>query len=382
MTDPTPFPAAHAAGETWQQAVGDILRQLGPVEARYRLGFVYCGPAFAPELEDMAVFLRQTTGVPHWVGGIGAGVVGLSPEGDGAEYFDESAVAVMICDFDPTHFRVFDGVNEGAEPLSEPNESWLGAVGPPLVIAHGDPGNGLLLSLIEDVAEDTDGFMVGGLGLFPGQPGQLADKATSAGLSGAMLSMMHVPVQTGLSQGCAPIGPARTVTGGDGATLTTIDGRPALEVFNEDIGELLARDLRRCSGYIFAGLPIPGSDTRDYLVRDLVALDPSEDTVTINAHVRPGEQILFCRRDPAAAAEDMDAMLADLKKRIGRRTVRGGLYFSCVARGPGQFDRARPEIKMIEDAFGPIPLVGFFGNGEISHNRLYAYTGVLTLFLS
>jgi small ligand-binding sensory domain FIST len=35
---------------------------------------------------------------------------------------------------------------------------------------------------------------------------------------------------------------------------------------------------------------------------------------------------------------------------------------------------------MIEAAFGDIPLVGFFCNGEISHNRLYGYTGVLTLF--
>jgi hypothetical protein len=25
--------------------------------------------------------------------------------------------------------------------------------------------------------------------------------------------------------------------------------------------------------------------------------------------------------------------------------------------------------------------VGFFGNGEICHNRLYGYTGVLTLFV-
>ena len=30
---------------------------------------------------------------------------------------------------------------------------------------------------------------------------------------------------------------------------------------------------------------------------------------------------------------------------------------------------------------GEVPLVGFFCNGEISHNRLYGYTGVLTLFL-
>ena len=30
---------------------------------------------------------------------------------------------------------------------------------------------------------------------------------------------------------------------------------------------------------------------------------------------------------------------------------------------------------------GDFPLVGFFANGEISHNRLYGYTGVLALFL-
>ena len=29
---------------------------------------------------------------------------------------------------------------------------------------------------------------------------------------------------------------------------------------------------------------------------------------------------------------------------------------------------------------GEVPLVGFFCNGEISHDRLYGYTGVLTLF--
>jgi small ligand-binding sensory domain FIST len=38
------------------------------------------------------------------------------------------------------------------------------------------------------------------------------------------------------------------------------------------------------------------------------------------------------------------------------------------------------EAGMIRSALDNIPLVGFFCNGEISHNRLYGYTGVLTLF--
>ena len=32
-------------------------------------------------------------------------------------------------------------------------------------------------------------------------------------------------------------------------------------------------------------------------------------------------------------------------------------------------------------ALGDVPIAGFFCNGEISHNRLYGYTGVLTLFV-
>jgi small ligand-binding sensory domain FIST len=38
-------------------------------------------------------------------------------------------------------------------------------------------------------------------------------------------------------------------------------------------------------------------------------------------------------------------------------------------------------MSLIRSALGDVPLIGFFCNGEISHNRLYGYTGVLTLFL-
>ncbi len=44
------------------------------------------------------------------------------------------------------------------------------------------------------------------------------------------------------------------------------------------------------------------------------------------------------------------------------------------------FGDASQELKIIERELGDVPLVGFFCNGEISHRRLYTYTGVLTLF--
>ena len=64
-----------------------------------------------------------------------------------------------------------------------------------------------------------------------------------------------------------------------------------------------------------------------------------------------------------------------------RSRPKAGVYYSCLGRGEALFGKGKGELKMIQDVFGDIPLVGFFCNGEISHNRLYGYTGVLTLFI-
>jgi small ligand-binding sensory domain FIST len=63
------------------------------------------------------------------------------------------------------------------------------------------------------------------------------------------------------------------------------------------------------------------------------------------------------------------------------RPPRGAVYFSCLGRGASLFGENSEELRLIQDGLGDVPLVGFFCNGEISHNRLYGYTGVLTLFL-
>ncbi|MBT7506966.1 MAG: histidine kinase, partial [Rhodospirillales bacterium] len=117
----------------------------------------------------------------------------------------------------------------------------------------------------------------------------------------------------------------------------------------------------------------------DYMVRNLVALDPERGWLAIAGNVTPGDRIIFVRRDPASAREDMDRMLNDMKSRIPGEP-KGGLYFSCVARGPNMFGAQGEEARMIHNILGDVPLVGFFGNGEVSDARLYAYTGVLALF--
>jgi small ligand-binding sensory domain FIST len=96
--------------------------------------------------------------------------------------------------------------------------------------------------------------------------------------------------------------------------------------------------------------------------------------------VETGQSIQFCRRDARAAEEDLVRMIGSLKRRTNG-PPKGAVYYSCVARGPNMFGEESNELRLIERELGDVPLVGFFCNGEISHNRLYGYTGVLTLFL-
>jgi small ligand-binding sensory domain FIST len=88
---------------------------------------------------------------------------------------------------------------------------------------------------------------------------------------------------------------------------------------------------------------------------------------------------MFCRRDAHSAREDLLRILAELREETPAG-ARGALYFSCVGRGEHLFGERGAELGMVRDALGDLPLVGFFCNGEISHDRLYGYTGVLTLF--
>ncbi|MEK7734728.1 MAG: FIST C-terminal domain-containing protein, partial [Pseudomonadota bacterium] len=133
------------------------------------------------------------------------------------------------------------------------------------------------------------------------------------------------------------------------------------------------------AGYIFAALPIRGSDTGDYLVRNLLGVDAGNKMIAIGEHLTTGDGLQFCRRDRKSAREDLERMLHDLLARTGK-PARAALYYSCLGRGPHMFGEDSAEVRMVQEALGDVPLVGFFCNGEISHRRLYGYTGVLTLF--
>lgn len=357
------FHLAHAAGGDGGQLVDACLSQLGPLPPEASFGFVYATDALSAEFGDILEAAKAATGIEAWIGTIGLGICAT-----GQEYYEEPALALMVADFPTDAFQI----------LSAPE-----AVGPGpgmrVAVVHGDPRHADLPETIAALPQRLgDGFLVGGVSSSRGTYATAAGGLTKAGLSGVVFDE-RVPVVTGLTQGCSPIGPVRTVDESQANIAIRIDGRPALDVLKEDMGEILARDLNRAAGYIFAGFPIPGSDTGDYLVRNLMGVDSGRGLVAIGDHLSPGQSIMFCRRDGTTAVEDLRRMLAGVEKRLSG-PPRGALYHTCLGRGRSLFGDDSEELKLIREALGDLPLVGFYGNGEMSGNRLYGYTGVLTVF--
>ena len=374
MTDTgKPFTAAVCLGSNWPAVADGLASRLAG--AAGRLGILYTGEPFAPHLGEMAEVLRQRTRVPDWVSASGYGVIA-----SGEEHYGESGAAALALDLPPDGYRLFAGDHDAGNVLRSQESTWLEAAAMPLVLAHVDPRYRNAMDAVENLAAGTGGFLVGGLTAAAGEAPHRAGSAAGY-LSGVAISPAAVEVATALSQGCTPLGRARTVTRAKGNVLVELDGLPALDAFVTDIGAELASDLRRVGGLIFAAIPVAGSDTADYTVRNLVRIDPTSKVISIADVVPEGGQVLFCRRDRKSAVKDMRRMTQELKRRTGGRTIRGGLYVSCAARGPNQFAASERETDIIRDTLGEFPLVGFFANGELNRDRIYAYTSVLTLFL-
>jgi small ligand-binding sensory domain FIST len=374
------FHSAHAADEDWRRAVDVCLVQLGPRVETDNLGFVYVTDRLVEHLEPILDRLRGHTGIADWVGTTGIGVAANDGAGDCVEYFDRPALAVMTATLPPDSYRVFEPVHGGTGPFRTQHRGWLAQAQPLFGLVHGDPRNPLTPDIVAGLANELGLYFVGGLTSSRAAHPQIADRVVEGGVSGVLFAG-GVAVAAGLTQGCSPIGPVRTITECEDNIIESIDGRPALEVFKEDIGEVLARDLRRIGGYIYAALPVAGSDTGDYLVRNLTGIDPGKGWLAIGAAIAEGDRIMFTRRDRDSAEQDLKRMLGGLSRRAGGQPIKGGVYCTCVARGPNLFGDNSEELKCIRAALGDFPLVGFFANGEICNDRLYGYTGVLALFL-
>ena len=390
-----------------------------PHAAKPRLGIVYFTDHYASDSQSLLDHLRrELPDTQDWVGTVGVGIAA-----NNVEYFDEPALAVMLCDVSQEQYRVFSGVapllkNEGFKPHS--------------ALVHADGHTPDLAELLGELAQRTSsGYLFGGLAASRRSMPQMAMHQGSqhagvfeGGMSGVAFSE-DVALISRVTQGCQPIrtadgkvAKAHRITKSEQHVVLELDGEPALDVLLDELGISLGEPQKAVERLkaTFVGLTANdagelsaarsqgrfGADTR---VRHLIGLDPLRRGIAVADIAAVGSELTFCERNREAARRDLMRICAEIREELEvdefadainsvapsaysaganeqfrSKKIVGAIYVSCAGRGGPHFGGESAELQILRHALGDVPLVGFFAGGEIAHQHLYGYTGVLTVF--
>ena len=412
----TVFSYAHATHPQWEMACALVLAQLrGQMSSSLHavtptLALLYITDHYADQAQDILDHLSaELPSVTDWSGTVGVGIAA-----NNVEYFDEPALAVMLLDLPSDQYRVFSGVS----PLGLGFEAHTALV-------HADGETADLSELLTEMAARTDtGYLFGGLCSSRSRNVQFALAADgtvsgqgrssgvlSGGLSGVAFGP-DVALISRVTQGCKPISPTHVITESKTNVVLQLDGEPALDVLLRDLNISLdaPQQALQTVRNTLVGLARPptGSDSaavrktgnfgNDVLVRHIIGLDPGHGGVALSEYAHVGGQLAFCQRNMQAARADLTRICAEIREELSpedeltpapggapastgeQRAIAGAIYVSCTGRGGPHFGGPSAEMQIVRRALGDVPLVGFFGNGEIAHEHLYGFTGVLTVF--
>ncbi|MCB9746531.1 MAG: FIST C-terminal domain-containing protein [Alphaproteobacteria bacterium] len=213
----------------------------------------------------------------------------------------------------------------------------------------------------------------------------LDDAVHRAGAVGLAL-YGDVVMDTAVAQGARPIGAPLRVDRCERNLVFELDGAPAPEAIDALFASLDPAAQRRFRRAPMVGLamdpalrsPRPG----DFLVRNLIGLDRRAGVLAVAALVEEGQLLQFHERDPAASRADLQAVLA--RACAGQTDHRGALMFSCLGRGELFYGGPDHDVGVFAEALGPLPLGGFFCNGELGpvHGRtwMHGYTSSFGIF--
>jgi small ligand-binding sensory domain FIST len=416
------FPYGHATHPQWEMAAGLVLAQLRAHMAlpEYadapHLGLIYITDHYAADAQHILAHLSaELPEVTDWAGTVGVGIAA-----NNVEYFDEPALSVMLCDISPEHYRVFSGI----APLVPSGMAGRSFV-PHTALLHADAQTPDVPELIAELAQRTvSGYVFGGLSASRADVVQFAlngdgnmagqGKASGVfhgGLSGVAFDA-DVAMISRVTQGCLPIAKVHTITSADNNVVLTLDGEPALQVLERDLQISLA-DKQAAIAKVRATLvglsaehdpavKRTGEFDDEVLVRHIIGIDPAREAVAVAQPVEAGMRLTFCQRNATAARADLTRICAEVREALEpeemtaelagalsadtnisphpARRMAGAIYVSCAGRGGPHFGAESAELQIVRRALGDVPLVGFFAGGEIAHQALHGYTGVLTVF--
>lgn len=291
---------------------------------------------------DQAAFLR---GLREGLGA-GAAIVGCSGQGvmgRGGVREEGYAASILGLGGDGLRFAA-ESVEEIREDTAEKGRlcgKRLRAASPEppkVVILHYDPLTGVDVQLFVDALHAEVGCpIVGGASShFFGPPMSetfqyhgdrvLSRSAVACALWGDFTATIASCI------GCSPVGLEMTVTRAEGNYLLELDGRPALEVWEELTGTTTPGDVGNSSS-IAIGIAVDGANTlTDQLIRCALVVDRSHGGVLLGAAIPTGTRVFLHHRTVDDVLTGARRLVHDLKARLEGKKLRAVLGFECGAR--------------------------------------------------
>ena len=384
--------AVHSVSGHWTDAVSaTALREMrGKLAGAPTLGLVFMAPKLFPRAKEILELVQIEAQVPTLIGCSGASLIATEKEIE-----EEAGMALGLYSLPGAKLDVFHITQEQVEESTGPGY-WHMETGIEQTngwLAFGDP-----------FTFNCDAWLTMWNEAYAGQPtlgglasGDFTDQSTqlywnNQVLEGGALAMSvsgDVELAGVISQGCTPIGDTWTITRAEGHYIHEIGNRPAYEVLMETLGTFSQVEKQSLRGNLFIGLVVneylDAFHRGDFLIRNLIGVDPSTGTLAVGATPRVGQTMQFQRRDAKAGTEDIEALLERATKQLGKRPVYGACLCSCNGRGHRMFGKPHHDASHVQRAFGPLGVAGFFCNGELGpvgeKNFVHGYTASLALFV-
>jgi small ligand-binding sensory domain FIST len=290
----------------------------------------------------------------------------------------------------PFHLSI-EQTSEGYSILGWPDEMVDANPAESLLLTLADPFTFPVDDFLGQVNDDHTGLrVVGGMASGGGEPGAhrliVGERVVNEGAA-AVLLQGPIGCRSVVSQGCRPIGKPLVITKARDNLILELGGKSALAQLQQLWQELSPRDQTLVQQGLHVGRVIneyqDAFQRGDFLVRNVVGIDKGSGGVAITERVRVGQTVQFHVRDAATADEDLRLMLQSAAQGNAAKP-RGALLFSCNGRGTRLFDTPNHDVAAIQAALGPVPLAGFFAQGELGpvggQNFIHGFTASVALF--
>ncbi|MPZ50600.1 MAG: hypothetical protein GEU75_15100 [Dehalococcoidia bacterium] len=366
--------AAIASGADWRDALTEVVQQMPMLEEKggVDLALLFAHSAYEADFPELVAEVKRATGAKTLIGCSGQGIIG--PE---REVEREPAISLQAFSL-PGSLLVPVRITEEDIENGDKAQAWAERVDTSRYmvnswLAFADPFWDVneMLKLIWSVYPGN--AVVGGLAshhmgmhhtyLFMDDQ-VFEDGAVAVAMGGSYR------VRPVVSQGCKPIGEPWTITAAEENVIQTIGMRRALDVLVETYRGLAPDLQNRARTNTLVGLAMNEYKDEfgrgDFLVRNLMGIDQESGAIIIGGAIpRPGQTIQFQLRDPEAAHEDLEQLLVAMKDELGGIQPVGALLCACNGRGLSLFGQEHHDVKTVNELLGPMPIAGFFCNGEI-----------------